>query len=227
MVQALKAGETVTVSKDVQFGPNTPEYKNGLRSIKAGDIGTVVDAATGRSVIVEFGGKRTTIGSQRLERSAAPIQAPVNAPVATSAKMPESAAPAVRKRAAKPATAKPQTAENPPVPTSRKKVGDDNIANVPTVAEGNRESSEKGNEEGSTELVATLANSVLLSGGLKSAQDTVLQIRLSELPHKLQALITELVQAKLELGTKKSSTSATESGTATPGKGRRRRGRKS
>ena len=223
MAQALKAGETVTVSKDVEFGPNTPEYKNGLRSIKAGDIGMVVDAATGRSVIVEFGGKRTTIGSQRLERSAAPIQAPVNASVARSAKMPESAAPAVRKRVAKPATAKPQTAENAPVPTSRKKASDANIANVPTVAEGNKE----GNEEGSTELVATLANSVLLSGGLKSAQDTVLQIRLSELPRKLQARITELVQAKLDLGTKKSSTPITESGATTPGKGRRRRGRKS
>src|SRR5258708_10347517 len=182
MAQALKAGETVTVSKDVEFGPTTPEYKNGLRSIKAGDIGMVVDAATGRSVIVEFGGKRTTIGSQRLERSAAPIQAPVNARVATSANTPESAVPAVRKRAAKPATAKPQTAENVPARTSRKKAEDANIANVPTVAEGNKEGSEAGNEEGSTELVATLANSVLFSGGLESAPDTVFLIRPTEVP---------------------------------------------
>ena len=210
MAQALKAGETVTVAKDIRFEPNTPEYKNGLRSIKTGDVGTVVDAATGRSVVVEFGGKRATLGSQRLERVAAPVKspatAPVNAPVAASQKPPVLAAPSARKPAQKPRSAEKAPAPKPDkVPT----------ANVSTVDEGN------------TELVATLANSVLLSGGLKSAQDTVLQIRLSELPRKLQARITDLVQAKLELGTKKSSSPTNDSDAATPRTGTRQRGRKS
>ena len=115
----MKAEETVTVGKDIQFESNTPEYKNGLRSIKTGDIGTVVNAATRRSVVVEFGGKRTTLGSQRLERIAAPVnspattltKAPVNPPAAASQKTPESAAPTARKPAQEP-----QTVEKAPTP---------------------------------------------------------------------------------------------------------------
>lgn len=215
MAQSLKAGEKVTVSKDVSFEPNSPEYKNGLRTIKVGEIGTVVDAATGRSLVVEFGGKRITIGSQRLER----VTTPTKAPAATTAV--PTVKPTVNTQAANSAKS-PQAAVSKPV---SKQAAADKEPAVKSVTLPPASPSPE--EEGNTELVATLANSVLLSGGLKSPRDTVLQIRLTDLPRKLQARITELVQAKLDLGTKKSPPAPPKSETSAPGKKPRRRGKKS
>src|SRR5579871_3102395 len=68
MAKALKTGDTVSVSKPLKFKRNSAEYKSGLKSVTQGQVGQVIDSARGRSVVVEFEGKRATISSQRLQK---------------------------------------------------------------------------------------------------------------------------------------------------------------
>src|SRR5579859_5847739 len=68
MAKGLKAGDKVSVSKLLRFRQKSPEFKSGLKSVKPGQIGQVLEAAQGRSVIVEFEGKRALVSSQRLQK---------------------------------------------------------------------------------------------------------------------------------------------------------------
>ena len=68
MAKALKAGDAVTVAKNYRFKKNSDEFKRGLKSLKPGDVGRVIDTAQGRSVKVEFKGQEGVIASQRLQR---------------------------------------------------------------------------------------------------------------------------------------------------------------
>ena len=72
MAKGLKAGDTVSVTKIFKFKRASAIYKNGLHRVQPGDVGKVVDAASGRSVLVDFGGQEFTISSQRLQRVTVP-----------------------------------------------------------------------------------------------------------------------------------------------------------
>lgn len=54
-------------------------------------------------------------------------------------------------------------------------------------------------EETSMQLVTQIANTLLLNGGLKEADDAVIQLRFAELSAPVQAQIRALIEAKLSL----------------------------
>lgn len=68
MAKGLKSGDTVSVTKIFKFKRASDIYQNGLHRVQPGDVGKVVDAAAGRSVLVSFKGQQFTISSQRLQR---------------------------------------------------------------------------------------------------------------------------------------------------------------
>jgi hypothetical protein len=72
MAKGLKIGDAVTVREEMRLRRKDPAYVQGLKRLRPGDIGQVVDAAEGRSVVVEFAGKRVTLASQRLDRAQPP-----------------------------------------------------------------------------------------------------------------------------------------------------------
>jgi hypothetical protein len=68
MAKGLKSGDTVSVTKTYKFKRASDIYKSGLHRVQPGDVGKVVDAAKGRSVMVDFKGQQFPIASQRLQR---------------------------------------------------------------------------------------------------------------------------------------------------------------
>ncbi len=72
MAKGLKPGDTVSVAKAYKFSRASDVYKSGLHRVQPGDMGKVIDAATGRSVLVNFQGQEFTISSQRLQRVIVP-----------------------------------------------------------------------------------------------------------------------------------------------------------
>ena len=72
MAKGLKPGDTVSVTKPFKFKRASDIYKSGLHRVQPGDIGKVVDAAAGRSVLVSFQGQEFTISSQRLQHIVVP-----------------------------------------------------------------------------------------------------------------------------------------------------------
>jgi len=155
MAKGLKLGDAVTVREEMRMPRKSEVYKQGLKRIKPGEIGRIVELAEGRSVVVEFaGGKRVKLASQRLERAAPPsADAELNGKRAASAG----------------ATGKSVTEAN---------LIDYNNPN----------------------LITTVANRLLLSGGLQADSDAVVvQIKLSELPAAVQKQVKALMRAKLDL----------------------------
>ncbi len=173
MAKGLKPGDTVTVREEMRMPRKSEVYQRGLKRIKPGEIGHIVEVAEGRSVIVEFGDdKRVKLASQRLERA---TPAPV-ADTETNGK---------RRAAA----------------GSKGKSTEANLINYDN-----------------PNLVTTVANRLLLSGGLQDDSDAVVvQITLSELPAAVQQQVKALMRAKLDL-----SPSAQQGGGQRP----KRRGRK-
>ncbi len=167
MAKGLKAGDSVAVSKPLKFKRTSNEYKAGLKSLEQGQIGQVIDSARGRSVVVEFEGKRATISSQRLQ------------------KMQTGEAP--RRRGRRAAIANPAQQELHTAPAS-------------TGIGVSQPQSELFNYD-SPKFAASIANKLLLSGGLKDENETVVvEIRLSDLPAEVRDRIQALMQAKLSLG---------------------------
>jgi len=199
MAKGLKAGDSVAVSKPLKFKKTSNEYKAGLKSLELGQIGQVVDSARGRSVIVEFEGKRATISSQRLE------------------KMQTGETP--RRRGRRAAIANPA---NPVSPAQQESY------RAPALAATNigQPSSELFNYD-SPKFAASIANKLLLSGGLKDENaSVVVEIRLSDLPAEVRERIQALMQAKLSLGLESeipTNNTALARQTAAPVKGRRGR----
>ncbi len=74
MAKGLKVGDAVTVRKGLRLPRKDPAYKAGLRRLKPGDIGRIVANAEGRSVVVDFDGKRVTLASQRLDFAKSPAE---------------------------------------------------------------------------------------------------------------------------------------------------------
>src|SRR5690349_5601933 len=74
MAKGLKLGDTVTVREDMRMPRKSDAYAQGLKRLKPGELGRIVDIPVeGRSVVVEFGGgKRVKLASQRLERADEP-----------------------------------------------------------------------------------------------------------------------------------------------------------
>ena len=196
MAKGLKAGDSVAVSKPLKFKKTSAEFKNGLKSLELGQIGQVVDSARGRSVIVEFEGKRATISSQRLK------------------KMQTGEAP--RRRGRRTAIANPANSASPAQPESYR-------APALGVTSIGQPSSELFNYS-SPKFAASIANKLLLSGGLKDDNaSVVVEIRLSELPAEVRERIQALMQAKLSLGLESEmqmNNVTTPKQTAAPVKGR-------
>jgi hypothetical protein len=76
MAKGLKIGDAVTVREEMRLHRKDPAYTQGLKRLRPGDIGQIVDAAEGRSVVVEFDGKRVVLASQRLDRVQPPPAPP-------------------------------------------------------------------------------------------------------------------------------------------------------
>ncbi len=72
MAKGLRIGDAVTVRTERRLPRNDPAYRQGLKRLRPGEFGQVVGAAEGRSVVVEFDGKRVTLSSQRLDRVVRP-----------------------------------------------------------------------------------------------------------------------------------------------------------
>jgi len=74
MAKKLSVGELVTIRKTFWLKHDSDGYKNGLRRLRAGDTGRIVDIGDGRSVVVDFDGKQATLSTQRLERYTPPAE---------------------------------------------------------------------------------------------------------------------------------------------------------
>ncbi len=72
MAQGLKVGEAVSLIKVMRVGKKDPAYAQGLKQLNAGQMGHVVEISSGRSVVIEFNGKRITLPSRRLQRAVSP-----------------------------------------------------------------------------------------------------------------------------------------------------------
>ena len=167
MAKGLKAGDSVSVSKPKKFKRTSVEYKNGLKSVAEGQVGQVIDSARGRSVVVDFEGKRATISSQSLQK----------VPTGDGSQR-------ARRRAA---IANPAQADTSKAPTTAA-----SAAGQSPTALFNYES---------PTFAASIANKLLLNGGLKDENETVVvEIHLSELPTAVRDRIQSLMQAKLSLG---------------------------
>jgi hypothetical protein len=69
MAKGLKLGDTVAVREAMRMPQKSEAYAQGVKHLKRGEVGRIVEVAEGRSVFVEFeGGKRVKLASQRLER---------------------------------------------------------------------------------------------------------------------------------------------------------------
>ncbi len=88
MAKALKPGDAVTVARNYRFKATSDEFQRGLKSLKPGDVGRVLDTAKGRSVKVEFKGHEAVIASQRLERMGEPARKPGRPKKAIQGKQP-------------------------------------------------------------------------------------------------------------------------------------------
>lgn len=99
MAKGLKVGDAVTVRKDTRLRRKDPAYKQGLKSIKSGEVGHVVSEGDdrSRSVVVEFKGVPVTLASQRLDRA--------TPPVVTGTEVPETEQPVQGRRGHRRATA--------------------------------------------------------------------------------------------------------------------------
>jgi hypothetical protein len=152
MAKGLKIGDAVTVREEMRLRRKDPAYAQGLKRLRPGDLGQVVDAAEGRSVVVEFDGKRVVLASQRLER----VQPPA-----------------------------PEPAEG-----------------------GERGAAEAGGRESDLihyvntsdpHFITGVANRLLVSGS-SGDEAVVVQIRLADLPRRVQQQVRALMNAKLALG---------------------------
>ena len=174
MAKGLRIGDAVTVRQERRLPRNDPAYRQGLKRLRPGEIGQVVGAAEGRSVVVEFDGKRVTLSSQRLDRVVPPPAAEAPEPQRASAERSAGAA----------ATAA------------------DLIAYVNTSNPG---------------FVTTVANTLLTGGD--DPDRLVVELRLRDLPARVQKQIRALMQAKLALGPQ----AASQSTAVKPKTGRRGR----
>jgi hypothetical protein len=159
MAKGLKLGDTVTVREDMRMPRKSEAYAQGIKRLKPGELGRIVDIAEGRSVVVEFdGGKRVKLASQRLERAAEP-----SAEVETNGKR--------------------KGGDTTTLPDEAKLIDYDN-----------------------PNLITTVANRLLLNGGLQVNSDAVVvQIKLSDLPGAIQKQVKTLMQAKLALSPQQGS----------------------
>jgi hypothetical protein len=183
MAKGLRIGDAVTVRTERRLPRNDPAYKQGLKRLRPGEMGQVVGAAEGRSVVVEFDGKRVTLSSQSLDKVVRPPAAEAPEADRTQATTEPQRAPAERSaEAAAPAA--------------------DLIPYVNTSNPG---------------FVTTVANT-LLSGG-DDPDRLVVELRLRDLPARVQKQIRALMQAKLALGPQ----AASQSSAVKPKTGRRGR----
>lgn len=170
MAKGLKVGDAVTVRKEMRLRRKDPAYQQGLKRLRPGEIGHIVDMADGRSVIAEFKGTQVTLASQRLDRAEPPVvevAATEAAPVSANGD----------------ASAKPTGAKRGP---RGRRPANANSAAI--------------NYE-NPDFIAEVANRLLLSGGLASDPETiVVQVKLSDLPQKVQSQVQNLMRAKLDLG---------------------------
>ncbi len=159
MAKGLKLGDLVTVREEMRMPRKSEVYQQGLKRLKPGDVGQIVDTVAGqRSVVVEFtGGKRVKLASQRLERAA------------------------------------PSAGD-----------GESNGKDIHSAdSEGQQTTHEGANliDYKNPNLITTVANRLLLSGGLQPDSDAVVvQIKLSDLPGEVQRQVKSLMHEKLALG---------------------------
>jgi len=161
MAKGLKPGDTVTVREEIRMPRKSEVYQQGLKRLRPGDVGRIVGAAEGRSVVVEFaGGKQVKLASQRLERAT------------RSARSAEEGTNGVSERTAR-----------------RRVAGESSIPDEASLIDYNN-----------PQLITTVANRLLLNGGLKTESDAfVVQIKLSDLPAAVQQQVKSLMNAKLAL----------------------------
>jgi hypothetical protein len=170
MAKGLKVGDTVTVRKEMRLAQKSEAYQAGLKRLKPGIVGKVVDVAQGRSVIVDFDGKHVTLASQRLDKST------------VSAKTSSEAAGAPRRGRGGPRG--PRATRTMATPTTMGPIPNEHSLIDYT----------------SPQFITSVANKLLTTSGLEPDPETVvMQIKLSDLPAGIREQVRSLMHAKLAL----------------------------
>jgi hypothetical protein len=173
MAKGLKIGDMVTVRKAMHLTQKSEAYQAGLKRLKPGIVGKVVDVAQGRSVVVEFEGRHVTLASQRLEKATASAQK------ATEAN--EESSKSGKKGPRGPRTGKARVA----APTTATTAIPDERSLI---------------DYSNPQFITSVANKLLTTSGLEPDPDTVvMQIKLSDLPTGIREQVRSLMHAKLAL----------------------------
>jgi hypothetical protein len=173
MAKGLKVGDAVTVRKEMRLAQKSEAYKAGLKRLKPGLIGKVVDVAQGRSVVVDFEGRHVTLASQRLDKSTVSGKSATEASVGSSGR----------------------GKSGPRGPRTSK-------ASVATTATTSAFIPDEHNliDYANPQFITTVANKLLTTSGLEPDPETVvMQIKLSDLPIGIREQVRSLMHAKLAL----------------------------
>jgi hypothetical protein len=173
MAKGLKVGDMVTVRKAMSLAQKSEAYQAGLKRLKPGIVGKVVDTAQGRSVVVDFEGRHVTLASQRLEKATESSQKTTDAGTAKSG--------GGKKGQRGPRTGKARVAAS---------------ATATTVIPDERSLIDYANPQ----FITSVANKLLTTSGLEPDPETVvMQIKLSDLPVGIREQVRSLMHAKLAL----------------------------
>jgi len=175
MAKGLTIGSLVTVLEEFDVSPKEPAFGQGLKKIKPGRVGRIVESAGGRSFVVDFGGKRVPISSQRLTAATAEMIAP---------------------KRQRPTVQHPVMSESETQSTTLEGIEERETTTEPeSIPEGTLLDFLNYDDPGFTRIVA---NMLLMNGNLP---DTVLlkELRFVDLPEAVQKEIQRLVRAKLAL----------------------------
>lgn len=227
MAQGLKIGETVSLIKAMRVGQGDPAYAQGLTRLKRGQIGQVVEMGPGRSVAIEFDGKRIVLPSRRVER-VQPPNATVNEPIKRDSQESTSTATDEQQGSASQAVGKKRRGR-PPAQRIASQAPVAEISNQEELPQPGEQNNLSASDDAlysainydDPRFITAVANKLLLSG--RDPETLLVQIRLSDLPPQTSRQVDALIQAKLSLGLNPAASQASQSpATAAP----KRRGRK-
>jgi hypothetical protein len=173
MAKGLKVGDAVTVRKEIRLAQKSEAYQAGLKRLKPGLIGKVVDVAQGRSVVVDFEGRHVTLASQRLDKSTVSDKKVTEASAGSSGRGKRGQR---GPRASKVKVA-PSTNTTAFIPDEHTLI-----------------------DYANPQFITSVANKLLTTSGLEPDPETVvMQIKLSDLPDGIRQQVRSLMHAKLAL----------------------------
>ena len=226
MAKGLKIGDIVTVRKTQPVSKDGTAYQAGLTQVEPGQRGSIVKAATGRGFVVEFDSHEVVLSSQALDIWQESPAETVPAKVVKAGKKAAKTVPAktlkpAKKAAAKVVPAVPKKATSVAVPdtNSSTHTGTDIASNADQGVIAEKPAQQTGASIAPTTtgdqvdkqeslldylnlenegFVRVVANALLTAG---NSPDAVLlsELRLTDLPERVQQQVQTLIQAKLAL----------------------------